>query len=67
MKKETGEEGSELASKYPEPMLALLDRLVSEAPQTAPLNLAELLNMIADASPGLRQDPRWRRLDHLIS
>jgi hypothetical protein len=67
VKKEEGEEGPELAVKYPEPMLALLDRLVPEMIPGTPLDLAETLNMIANAAPPLRQDPRWRRLDKLVN
>lgn len=51
-----------LAKRFPESMLQLLDRLVPEDPRPTPYDLGSVLNLIADASPSLRGDRRWRRL-----
>jgi hypothetical protein len=53
--------------KYPEPLLALTDRLVPNEPPIVPYGLPSLLNQIAEAAPRLRQDPRWRRLNRIAS
>jgi hypothetical protein len=60
------EGGTSLATKFPEPMLMLLDRLVPDDPAFAPYDLASALGAIAEAAPRLRQDARWRRLDDLL-
>lgn len=57
-----GEEGEGYALNHPAETLQLLNALVGENPQTAPWNLAELLDIIATASPVLRQSDPWRRL-----
>ncbi len=67
MNNDTSEGEPHLAAKFPEPMLALIDRLVPKEPHAALYDLASVLNMIADADPKLRQDARWRRLDHLVN
>lgn len=67
LNKEQGEEEDNLAEKFPEPMLALLDRLIPDDPRSAPYGLMSALNLIAEAAPKLRQDARWRRLNHLVS
>jgi hypothetical protein len=64
--KEDGEVES-LATRFPAPMLAVLDRVIPDGPRTAPFNLREVLNEIADANPSLRQDNRWRRLNALLN
>lgn len=51
-----------LARRFPESMLQLLDRLVPDEPRPIPYDLGVVLNLIADASPSLRGDRRWRRL-----
>jgi SIR2-like domain len=55
-------ESTPLATRFPEAMLSLLDRVVpwSIAP---PHDLRRIIDMIAAADPALRQDQRWRRLD----
>lgn len=68
MKKERDgveEEGSELATRYPNEVLILLDRMISEDAQVPPYDLAALMKMIAYANPALRQDRRWLRLHRL--
>jgi SIR2-like domain len=54
-------------AKFPEPMLALLDRLVPKDFEVAPYELNSVLTMIAEAKPRLRQDPRWRRLHDVVN
>jgi hypothetical protein len=51
-----------LARRFPQPLLELLDRLVPEDPRPIPYDLGSVLTTIADASPSLRGDQRWRRL-----
>lgn len=62
-----GEEGSELATKYPQHSLKLLHALVPDEPGRSPYNLGTVLEMIGYARPTLRQDPRWRRLNQIAS
>jgi hypothetical protein len=62
-KKEGGDDSTSLVARFPEPMLALLDRVIPDDPRVGPHDLRSALNMIADAAPPLRQDERWRRLD----
>jgi hypothetical protein len=51
-----------LAKRFPESMLQLLDRLVPDDPRPAPYDLGGVVNLLAEASPPLRGDQRWRRL-----
>ena len=67
MKKDEDEKETQLAAKFPVPMLALLDRLVPDDPRAAPYDLVSVLNMIAAAAPRLRQDQRWRRLYKVVT
>ena len=67
MKKDEDEKETQLAAKFPVPMLALLDRLVPDDPRTAPYDLVSVLNMMAAAAPRLRQDQRWRRLYNIVN
>jgi hypothetical protein len=60
------ESAAKLPRKFPNAMLALLDRLVPDDPSLAPYELGSLVNTIADANAGVRQDPRWRRLNRLV-
>jgi hypothetical protein len=46
-------------------MLSLLDRVIPNEPRMPPHNLRQMLDMIVDAEPTLRQDERWLRLDNL--
>lgn len=48
-----------LAKLYPEAALDLLNAVVGAR---RPYEMDEVLNMIAEAAPHLRQDPRWLRL-----
>ena len=60
------ESASHLPRKFPHAMLALLDRLVPDDPGLAPYELGSIVNIIADADAGLRQDSRWRRLSRIV-
>jgi hypothetical protein len=62
-KKDDGEDRVSLATRFPEAMLAFLDRAIPDDPRVAPHDLRSVLTMVADAAPSLRQDRRWRRLD----
>ncbi len=61
------EEVSGLATKYPEHSLTLLHALVPDDPIQPPYQLAVALELIGNARPNLRQDPRWRRLNQIAS
>jgi hypothetical protein len=52
-----------LATRFPDAMLSLLDRVVPEWSIVPPHDLRQILELIAAADPTLRQDQRWRRLD----
>ncbi len=57
-----------IPQNYPEPLLALLDRLTPlESDAGRSYYLGEILNDIVSASPELRQDSRWRRLNDLLN
>jgi hypothetical protein len=58
-------DGNALASRFPEAMLALLDRVLPDGAPTPAHDLRSILDMIAAAGPTLRQDERWLRLDAL--
>jgi len=60
------ESAADLPRKFPAAMLVLLDRLVPDDPNLAPFDLGSLVNTIAVSDPGLRQDPRWRRLNRIV-
>ena len=55
-----------LSQQFPEPFLALLDRLVGAESRMAVHELPPVLKTIAEAQPSLRQDPRWRRLNEQV-
>lgn len=67
LRKLEGAEGTEIAARFPESTLALVDRLVPDDPRSAPYDLGATLNMIAAAARQLRQDPRWKRLSRIAS
>jgi hypothetical protein len=52
-----------IASRFPEPILALRDRVIPDAAPIPPHDLRSILAMIVAAEPTLRQDSRWLRLD----
>lgn len=52
----------ELPTRFPEPTLALVNRLVPDDPPEQLFDLNLNLEKIAEAKPSLRQDIRWRRL-----
>lgn len=58
-------DGNALASRFPEAMLALLDRVLPNGAPAPPHDLRSVLGMIAAARLTLRQDERWLRLDAL--
>jgi len=58
-------DGNALAARFPAAMLSLLDRVIPNEPRQPPHNLRQMLDMIVDAEPTLRQDERWLRLDAL--
>ena len=60
--KKQGEEGQGYSARFPVETLTLLNALVGDDPQTPPWNLGELLDVIADTNPALRQSDPWRRL-----
>ena len=62
-----GEEGSGLAAMYPQHTLKLLHALVPDDPMQPPYDLGTVLELIGNAYPTLRQDPRWRRLNQIAS
>ena len=52
----------ELATKFPEATVALVNKLVPDNPSARLSDLNNILERIAEAEPTLRQDWRWRRL-----
>jgi len=58
-------DGNALAARFPAAMLSLLDRVIPNEPRQPPHNLRQMLDMIVDAEPTLRQDEHWLRLDAL--
>jgi hypothetical protein len=56
-----------LSQQFPEPLLALLERLVGPEPRAVIYDLAPVLKAIVEAAPRLRQDPRWRRLNEIVT
>ncbi|MBR0785588.1 SIR2 family protein [Bradyrhizobium iriomotense] len=54
-----------LPRRFPSDMVALLSRLIPEDPALAPYDLAGLVTTLAEASPALRQDAKWRRLNRI--
>jgi hypothetical protein len=52
-----------LATRFPESMLSLLDRVIPTASVAPERDLRTILDKIIAADPTLRQDQRWRRLD----
>lgn len=66
--RQDGEDGSTLATRFPEPALALLDAVAPAAGLTVrAYDLKVLLEAIVEADSALRQDPRFRRLRDLCS
>jgi len=59
-------EKSDPATRFPEAMLSLLDRVVPGDPLAAPYELDNVIESIAKSQPRLRQDDRWRRLKLLV-
>ena len=57
-----GTEEFELATRFPEATLALVNKLVPNNPPERLSDLDLILDKIAEAKPTLRQDRRWRRL-----
>ena len=59
-------DGDNLASRFPEAMLALLDQVFPDGGPAPLYELRSILDMIATSGPMLRQDERWLRLDILV-
>ena len=55
----------DLATRFPEPTLVLVNRLVPNKPPERLSDLELILDKIAAAKPILRQDWRWRRLKRI--
>jgi hypothetical protein len=51
-----------LAARFPESTLTLLDLVVGPETQNASYDLIAITAAMAEGRPGLRLDPRWRRL-----
>ena len=58
-------DGNGLATRFPEAMLSLLDRVIPNGSSAPPHNLRPILDMIVASAATLRQDTRWLRLDAL--
>lgn len=63
--KKQGEEGKGYSVDYPADTLTLLNALVGDDRQPLPWNLRELVDLIGEAQPALRQSDPWRRLKAL--
>ena len=55
-----------LTSKFPEAILELLDTLVPDSPDNAPMELAQVLSLIEEKKPSLTKDLRYIRLINLV-
>lgn len=64
----TGEpgEGIPITSRYPELVLDLINTVVPLSLMRPPYELPKILNLIAEAEPGLTTDPRYLRLIDLV-
>ena len=63
---QNGEEEGTLATRFPDAVLALIDKLVPNNPSQIPYKLDIVIEMIAEAKASLRQDSRWRRLNDVV-
>ena len=64
-RKDKGEEGAALATKYPQHTLKLLHALIPDALDYVPYELGTVLEMIGDTDSNLRQDSRWIHLHQI--
>ena len=55
----------DLAKRFPEATLALVNRLTPDSPHYRPNDLDLILEKTAEATPSLRQDWKWRRLKEI--
>ena len=62
---QSGDEES-LASRYPESVLELLDAVVTDSPDNAPMELEDVLSLIEEINPSLTKDRRYLRLINLV-
>ena len=60
-----GEEEFELATRFPEATLVLVNKLVPDNPPEPLFDLDFILEKIATVEPNLRQDWRWRKLKRI--
>ena len=63
--RQSDEEMGRLPTRFPDATLMLIDKIIPDDPDPVPYNLDLLTEMIAEATPSLRQDSRWRRLKAL--
>jgi len=56
---------SELSARFPEEALRFLSTIVDDQPSWLPAELRRCLDVIAQATPNLRRDHRYMRLDEL--
>lgn len=58
-------DGFDYAARFPAETLTALDAFIDENRPTVPYELPRVLSAIADADPGLRRNPVWRKLNDL--
>jgi hypothetical protein len=58
---------AKLVTRFPEAVLALIDRLVARDSRAPIYGLGPAVHSIAEALPRLRQDARWRRLNEIAT
>ncbi len=63
--RQSDEETGGLQTRFPDATLMLINKIIPDDPDQVPYDLDSLIEMIAEAKPGLRQDSRWRRLKAL--
>ena len=67
MKRGKSEKGPPLAKRFPAEVLLLLNKIVPSDQPFPPYDLSNVIEMIADSDPNLRQDIRWLRLRRLAN
>jgi hypothetical protein len=65
--KEVEEGTQDLANRFPESTLLLLDALIAEDRSQMPYELGKVLGLIAEAQPDLRLSKQWLRLNELAN
>ena len=59
------EDGADHARRFPESTVNLLSALVGDDPTTIPYQLGDILEVLVEAHPAIRQNNSWRRLKGL--